>query len=260
VTDQEEFDSCTSAINEKKRILSDLDAMITTEADQQQAAADAVARFADEIKDKKEEISALKTDLKDEGYLREKASTKFATDYANNQAAFTLLNKAIAALGEAYGFAQEGQPARTESNEKPADSQKFEKNSSGSTVVTALEKIKNDIHISIEDAVAQESSEGNAYGNTVKTLSTQIKACKSQENELNAQLVEEERTHESLSESLEAHEAEEKSGQKFLKAKVSSCKFIMDNLDIRKTHFDSEIVALQQARQFLKDQNTVTGA
>lgn len=206
--------------------------------------------------------------MKDEGYMREQASAKFTKDYANNEAAVKLLDKTIVALQEAYphSFAQVeqapefGDERRADVQDKTSDFAKYEKNGSGNTVVTALEKIKNDINKSMTDAVAQETAEGESYGNTVATFNDQIKTAKNTRAQLKQELAEQDRTHQSTTESKDAHVEEKESEEEALKGKQKSCKFIMENLDIRKTHMDGEIKALQQAREFLNDQTTATGA
>lgn len=278
-SDQAEFDGCTGSINERKVKLSELDQVISSEQEQIQNAADAIARLTSEIEDKDAEIETLETEMKDAGYLKEQATAKFVKDHTNNEAAVQLLNKAITALNAAYAsneaFVQQpddkatgaaivaeenSKGMRADTMEQTEDFQKYEKNQSGNTVVTALEKIKNDIVKAQDDAVAQESSEQEAYGNTVATLNNQIKSCKDQRSSMKGQKAEEERTHQSTTESMEAHTAEHESETEALDAKKKSCKFIMTNLDIRKTHMDNEITALQQAREFLQDQTTVQGA
>jgi chromosome segregation ATPase len=264
-SDQKEFDSCTGSINEKKQKITNLKSEITSETEQETNAKDAIQRLTDEIAAKTEEIDTLSTEMKDSGFLREQASGKFTVDYANNEAAVKLLDKAIVALQDAYphSLLEEAvvqAPGVANTMEQPADFKEYKKNSSGNSVVTALEKIKNDINKSMEDAIAQETAENEAYANTVSTLTAQITGCRDQKTQFKSELVEEERTLQSVLESLEAHTNELKNEEDSLKSKQKTCKFIMENLDIRKTHMDSEIKALQQAREFLKDMTTKQGA
>ena len=91
-------------------------------------------------------------------------------------------------------------------------------------------------------------------------VNDQIRAAKDQKAQLKQELVEQERIHQSTAESLESHKEEHASEEEALHAKEKSCRFIMNNLEIRKIHMDSEITALQQAREFLSNTATPTGA
>merc|ERR1712226_301093 len=122
---------------------------------------------------------------------------------------------------------------RAKVGERPEDFAKYEQNQGGNTVVTALEKIKNDVNKSMEDAIAQETSETKAYGNTVQTMNDQLVTMNNQKAQMNQELVEQKRTHQEESESRDAHAAELETDEEALKGKKKSCNFIMENLDIR---------------------------
>lgn len=240
-------DQCNKDINDQKKALTALENEIANNQNKETSLNERIGQLTADLERTAEEIAEAQKLLKEAGADREEENSNFQVAVKDQQSSIAVLKQALQVLAKVYGakFLQV--------QDKPAGFKQMNKSAGGNKVLQMIETIIGDTEKSVAVAIQSENDSQKAYEKMVRDTNESIDKKRELEDSLNIEKADAEEELQQTVETLERQANEHEVSTTTHEQTKSSCKFLLNNFDLRQDHMTSEIEALGQAKAFLQN-------
>lgn len=247
--DLQEKDGCVSAINEMKKTIGDLTNDISSSEADLEAIETAIETLTAQIEEQEQIIADKKKSMNEMTGQREEEHTNFLEQQKFDQASVKFVKQAMAVLKNVY---EQNDFLQTKSQQPQPGGFSTYKKKQGGSVLTALQDIVNSTEQALADNLEEENAAQAVYEQFVKETNASIVTAEETVNTKTGEKAQKETERVNEEKVLSGLKQEKDAEMKARKAKISSCKFIQDNFDVRKTAMNQEKKELVDALTILE--------